>query len=88
MRRKMFDDRGNVSFGIPECIDIAGYKYDPDIGILGLQVSLTLTRPGYRVMRRRLHRSAVDKNHRIGQEEAIQFMKDNYGITLDEEVDE
>ena len=37
-----FDDCGNISFGIREYIDIPRVKYDPKLGILGLQVSVTL----------------------------------------------
>ncbi len=88
LRLKMFDNYGNISFGIPECIDITDYKYDPKIGIMGLQVSLTLARPGYRVMRRRLHRSGIKRDHLISRDEAIDFMKKNYSVTISEEVDE
>ncbi len=88
LRTKMFDDMGNVSFGIPECIDITDYRYDPDIGIMGLQVSVTLIRPGYRVVRRRLHSSKMKPDHHIKRDEAIMFMKDNYGIKIVEEVEE
>ena len=41
-----FDTNGNFSFGIPEYIEIPGVEYDPDIGIMGFDVSVTLTRPG------------------------------------------
>lgn len=88
LRYKMFDDLGNISFGIPECIDITDYKYDPDIGIMGLQVSLTLIRPGYRVVRRRLHTSKMKNDHHIRRDEAIDFMKNNYDIKILEEVEE
>ena len=86
--QKMFDDFGNVSFGIPECIDITDYKYDPDIGILGLQVSITLTRPGYRVMSRKLKPRRVNKNHRVRRLDAISFMKHNYSIKIKEELED
>ena len=85
---KMFDNNGNVSFGIPECIDISDYKYDPDIGIIGLQVSVTITRPGYRVMRRKLRPTKMDKNQWVGREESINFMKDNYKIAIKEEIED
>ncbi len=88
MVRKMFDDLGNISFGIPECIDIADYKYDPEIGILGLQATITLTRPGYRIMRRKHKSSRINKNHQIKREESIKFMKDNFGISIKEEIEE
>lgn len=42
LREKQFDDQGNVSFGIAEHIDIPGIRYDPDIGIFGMNVSLLL----------------------------------------------
>ena len=85
---KMFDDYGNISFGIPECIDITDYKYDPDIGIMGLQASVTITRPGFRVMRRKLKASKIDRHHQIRKEESINFMKNNFGITIKEEIEE
>ncbi len=37
---RSFDNMGNVSFGILEHIDIPGIKYDPKIGILGLDISI------------------------------------------------
>ena len=39
---RSFDNFGNYSFGIREHIDIPGVKYDPQIGILGLGISVTL----------------------------------------------
>ncbi len=39
---KSFDNFGNFSFGIKEHIDIPGVKYDPQVGILGLGISVTL----------------------------------------------
>jgi large subunit ribosomal protein L5 len=88
MTTRMFDNRGNVSFGIPECIDIADYKYDPEIGIMGLQASVTLGRPGFRVKRRRLHAASVKNSHLISQDEAISFMKEQFNIKLQEEIEE
>ncbi len=88
LRQKMFDEMGNISFGIPECIDITDYKYDPDIGIMGLQVSVTLVRPGYRITRRRLHSSKIKESHHIKRTDAIDFMKKNYNVKILEEVEE
>ena len=36
-----FDAQGNLSFGIKEHIDIPGMRYNPDIGIFGMNVSVT-----------------------------------------------
>ena len=52
---KSVDNFGNYSFGINEHIDIPGVKYDPQIGILGLGISITLSRPGYSIRKRSKH---------------------------------
>ncbi len=77
-----FDNGGNISFGITEYIDIPGVKYDPDIGIMGLQVCITLERPGFRIRRRRLQRKKIPSRHSIKKEEAIDFMKKNFKVEV------
>jgi len=79
---KCFDKNGNFSFGIHEHIDIPGVKYDPKIGILGMDVCVTLERPGFRVKKKRITKP-VGKKHRISKEEAIEFIKKNFGITIE-----
>ena len=82
---KYYDGAGNISFGIPEYIDIEGSKYDPEIGIIGLQACISLGRAGYRVKRRRLRPGKVNKKHVISQDEAISFMADAFGTKVPEE---
>ena len=82
-----FDDRGNIAFGIPEYIDIEGSTYDPKIGILGLEVAITLERPGYRVKRRAIKKAKIGKNHQISAEEAMDFMKSKFNVTVGGEDD-
>jgi large subunit ribosomal protein L5 len=77
-----FDNEGNVSFGIQEYIDIPGVKYNPDLGIMGLQVCITLKRKGFRVKSRAIKRSVIPRNHRINREEAIDYMKSNYNVQI------
>ena len=55
-----FNENG-FSFGIHEYIEIPEVKYDPKIGIIGLNVSVTLTRPGFRIKRRKLIQRKVVK---------------------------
>src|SRR3989344_6685635 len=45
--------KNGFSFGIKEYIEIPGEKYDPKIGIIGLEVAVSLSRPGFRVKRRK-----------------------------------
>lgn len=82
LRKSHFDNHGNVSFGILEYVDIKGAKYDTEIGMMGLQASITLTRPGFRIKNRRLKKSKVPQRHQIHQEEAINYMKQKYGIKI------
>lgn len=80
-----FDENGNISFGILEYIDIPEAVYDPNIGILGLQVCVTLERPGSRVKKRKLQKRKLPEHQRVSREEAIDFMKQNYGIRVGDE---
>ena len=65
-----FDDNGNFSLGIKEYIDLPGIKYDPEIGIIGMDVCVTLERPGFRIKKRGMKRKKVGMKHRINKEEA------------------
>ena len=82
LQESSFDSRGSVSFGIKEHIEIPGIRYDPAIGILGMNVSILLERPGFRVARRNRRTSRVGKRHLVSKEEAIQYFKDNFGVSV------
>ena len=79
---RSFDNFGNYSFGIREHIDIPGVKYDPQIGILGLGISVTLTRPGYGIRRRSKHKASVGKSHIITSQEAKDYLVKEFGVTV------
>ncbi|MBI2656880.1 50S ribosomal protein L5 [Candidatus Woesearchaeota archaeon] len=85
LREKQFDNNGNVAFGIHEYIEIPGVKYDPKIGIMGLEVCVTLERPGYRIKRRRLLPRKIPTRHRISKQEAISFMADKFNAKVEDE---
>ncbi len=75
LKQSNFDNTGNFSFGIHEYIDIEGMSYDSELKIIGLEVAVTLTRPGYRTKIRKLNSKAVGKAHQVTKAEAIDFMK-------------
>ncbi|UCD03456.1 MAG: 50S ribosomal protein L5 [Candidatus Aenigmatarchaeota archaeon] len=77
-----FDKSGNFSIGVEEYINIPGVNYDPDIGIMGFDVTVSLERPGYRVSKRSYRRSKVGKAHRITQEEAMDWVKREFGVEI------
>jgi len=78
---RAFDNEGNFSFGIKEHIDIPGVKYDPKIGILGLEVSTSLARPGFNIKFNK-SKAKVGKNHRITKNDAIKFLTEEFGVKV------
>lgn len=79
---RSFDDFGNYSFGIREHIDIPGVKYEPQIGILGLGISVTLARPGYSIRNRSKHRTSIGRKHVITSKEAKSFIMSEFGVQV------
>ena len=72
---------GNFSIGIKEYIDLPNANYDPDIGIIGFDVAVTLSRFGFRVKRRRLRKSKIGKGHLISKGETVEWIK-NLGVEV------
>ena len=82
LNESCFDSRGSVSFGIREHIEIPGIRYDPAIGILGMNISILLERSGFSVARRGRRTSRVGKSHLVSKEEAMQYFRENFGVTI------
>ncbi len=82
IKSSSFDNSGNLSLGIHEHIDIPGTKYNPDIGIFGMDICSSLTRPGYRISKKR-NPSKIGRKHKITKEDAISFFKKSFGVTVE-----
>ncbi len=82
IKASSIDRFGNFSFGIHEHIQIPGVKYDPKLGIFGMDVCVRLARPGYRVMYRRRKRSSIGKKHWVTREEAIRFLEERFNVKV------
>jgi len=82
LKDKSFDNFGNFSFGINEHIDIPDVKYEPSIGILGLGISIALSRPGYGIRKRSKHKASVGKSHIITSQEAKDYLVKEFGVTI------
>jgi large subunit ribosomal protein L5 len=80
--KESFDQRGNFAFGIKEHIEIPGIKYDPDIGIFGMDICVSLARGGYRVKKRHRRKTKIGSKHILKPEEAMEFAKENLGIEI------
>jgi len=72
LNKKQFTQNG-FAFGIKEYIDIEDMKYDPKLGMIGLEVCVTLARPGFRIKQRSLHKKRIGGKHAITKEDAIQY---------------
>ncbi len=83
LKSRQFDAQGNVSFGINEHIDIPGMRYDPDIGIFGMNISITFEKPGYRIKRRKINRKKVPVKHMVTSDETMDYMKDNFKVKIE-----
>ena len=69
-----FSSTGNFGFGIQEHIDL-GIKYDPTIGIYGMDFFVVLGRRGFRVADRKRKQNRVGSKHRISKDEAMKWFQ-------------
>merc|ERR1711894_403243 len=82
LRRNNFSETGNFGFGIQEHIDL-GIKYDPSIGIYGMDFFVVLTRPGHNISKRRRCKSKIGFGHRVTKDESMKWFQQKYdGVIL------
>jgi len=81
---RQFDETGNVSFGIEEHTSFPSQEYNPDIGIYGLDVTVTLVRPGYRVAKRDTRTRSIPAGHRLSPGDAIAFLETEFDVEVNE----
>ncbi|KXS18338.1 60S ribosomal protein L11 [Gonapodya prolifera JEL478] len=82
LKKSNFSATGNFGFGIQEHIDL-GIKYDPSIGIYGMDFYVVMGRPGFRVARRRRAVGRVGAPHKVKKEETVEWFKKKFdGIVL------
>jgi large subunit ribosomal protein L11e len=82
LRRKNFSETGNFGFGIQEHIDL-GARYDPTIGIFGMDFYVVMGRPGARVARRKQQKARIGFGHRVRKEDTQIWFKQRFdGIIL------
>ena len=78
--------KNSVNFGIKEYIEFSGVKYDPKIGMLGMNINAAFSRKGARVERRKRAAAHVGIKHReIGKELLTQYISKNFGATVSNE---
>jgi len=82
LSKESFDRYGNFAFGIKEHIEIPGVKYDPEVGIFGMDVCVSLARCGYRVKSRHSRKAKIGSKHILTSEETMMFIKDALGLEI------
>lgn len=82
LKSSQFDNEGNFSFGIKSYIDIPLVKYSHEIGMMGLDIVVTLERAGFRIKRRRIQSRNIPKKHKINKDEAINWVRNTFGVEV------
>jgi len=77
-----FDDQGNLSFGIPDHTLFKDQKYDPSIGIFGMDIAVTMEKPGYRVKHRRINRGKIPKKYQVTREETMKYFAEEFKVEV------
>jgi large subunit ribosomal protein L5 len=77
-----FDNQGNISFGIPDHTLFKNQKYNPDIGIFGMDVCITVEKPGYRIKHRRIQKRKIRHKHIVKKEETKQFLSNTFKLEV------
>jgi len=77
-----FDNQGNFSFGVPDYTLFEGQKYDPNIGIFGMDICVTIENPGYRIKHRQIDRRKIPKKHQLTKEATIQFITKAFNVEV------
>ena len=77
-----FDNEGNISFGIPDHTLFKSQKYNPNIGIFGMDVSITMEKTGYRIKRRRLIRRKIPNKHKVKRQDTINYFKKQFEVEV------
>jgi len=77
-----FDKWGNFAFGIKEHIDIPGTRYDPTLGITGMDVMVTVERAGYHIDEKKRARGKIGKNHKVTPEESMKFIEKKFSVEV------
>jgi len=80
--RSQFDDTGNFSFGVEEHTDFPSQEYDPNTGIYGLDVTVNLVRPGYRVSKRDKASRQIPSSHRLDVADAVAFVEGQFDVEV------
>jgi large subunit ribosomal protein L5 len=84
LRGGQFDKQGNFSFGIEEHTDFPGMRYNPEIGIFGMDVNVSMKRAGYRIARRRIAQKKLPAKQRLNKADTMDYVQKKFGVSISE----
>ncbi len=71
------------SFGIPEYIEIPGIQYQRDIGIIGLDVTVTFSRKGKRIVKKRIKKKKrIPKKQHVSPQEIASYLQNKFQTNI------
>jgi large subunit ribosomal protein L5 len=76
------DKQGNLSFGIRDHTDFEGQRYDPEVGVFGMDINAVLDRAGMRVRDRRIRPGHIPARHRVSRDEAKEFLRREFNVEV------
>lgn len=77
-----FDNQGNFSFGVPDHTLFEGQKYDPNIGIFGMDICVTVEKPGYRIKHRRVDRRKIPQRHGLNKDDTMKYITETFNVEV------
>ncbi|MBU0957448.1 MAG: 50S ribosomal protein L5 [Nanoarchaeota archaeon] len=72
----------HFSFGIHEYIEIPGIEYQREIGIMGFDVTVVFSKPGKRVMYKKMKKGKFPKRQYVTKQEIIDYLKQTYKLNI------
>merc|ERR1711937_1114321 len=82
LKKGNFSKSGAFGFGVQEHIDL-GIKYDPSIGIYGMDFYVVMKRPGYSITQRRRRKAKIGLQHELTETDTMKWFQAKYdGIIL------
>jgi len=82
MSNYSFDGEGNLAYGISDHTLFEDQRYDPNIGIFGMDICITMKKQGYRIKRRRICQRKIPHRHKVKREETMKFFSEKFNVEV------
>jgi large subunit ribosomal protein L11e len=77
LKKGNFSKTGAFGFGVQEHIDL-GIKYDPGIGIYGMDFYVVMKRPGFSITQRRRRKAKIGLQHKLTETDTMKWFQAKY----------